>query len=220
MNPNDIRTLLHFDPLAAAEDMTGQSYKDDSDTSALGFAIHLQHAKVKQAALESTGDTYFRMDYAQATAVYERLGFVKVATFPFIGSDDKSDELSLWWHADGLLLKAETYRTTGLNASTVFYNFRLREPRHPEAWSRLSSHGPIDGSDARTGSHDAREGLAANLAGLREVADLMPAWEEQPFLWLLTYMDTKDDDYDYKAITAERVAALPADVRAAVGDAR
>ena len=36
-------------------------------------------------------------------------------------------------------------------------------------------------------------------------------------MWLLTYMDTEVDGYDYAAINARRIADLPADVRAAIG---
>jgi hypothetical protein len=35
-------------------------------------------------------------------------------------------------------------------------------------------------------------------------------------MWLLHYMDTKVKGYDYKAITADRIAMLPEDVRTAI----
>ena len=219
---DNIRELLSVDPLAEAERITGQSYKEDEGTSALGFLMHLEHSKRKEAALKAAADTHFSMTYADACGVYSRLGFEKVGTFPFVGqawSDGEQppqEELSVWWHADGLLLTAESHGGDRVNVSKVYYNVRPHEPRPDGFWSRLSSHGPIEGSTARAGDHDAREGLAANLAGLREVGDFLPEWEARPFLWLLTYMDTKVEGYDYKAINEARIAGLPDHVRNAI----
>jgi len=211
---DQIRDLLRYDPLDAAERLTGNSYKDDEGTSALGFLMHLDHSERKEAALKAAGDTHFSMPYAEACDVYERLGFEKVGTFPFEAEDGTPEEFSVWWHSDGLLLTAETYRTTGLNISKVRYNVRLNVPRS-EAWDRLSSCSTTE-SGVTVGDHDAREGLAAKLQGLREVGEFLPVWEEQPFMWLLNYMDTKTDGYDHKAITESRIAALPQHVQTAI----
>ena len=38
-------------------------------------------------------------------------------------------------------------------------------------------------------------------------------WKERPWLWLLNYMDSKEEGYDYNAINEQRIAALPTGVR-------
>ena len=211
-----LRDLLAFDPLSTAERVTGESYKADEGTMALGFSLAIDHNQRKAKALAASGDTHFSQTLAEAEKVYAAAGFAKVASWPFEGSDGVAEELAAWWHPDGLLLTVESYMGTRVNTASLRYNVRLHEPHHPEAWSRLSSHGPIDGSTARAGSHDVREGLIVAIEGLREVGAFLPVWVRQPFMWLLTYMDTKVEGYDYAAISTRRIADLPADVRAAI----
>lgn len=67
-----------------------------------------------------------------------------------------------------------------------------------------------------SGDHDAREAIRHNMERLEEFGKFVTPWTRQPFLYLLHYMDTKQDGYDYKAITAERIKMLPADVQSAI----
>lgn len=214
-----ISELLRFDPLAAAEGVTGKSYKEDQGTMAIGFAMHLQHNERKRAALEAARDTHFSMPYAEACAVYERLGFEKVLTVPFEGRY-VPEEMTLWWSPEGLLLRSETFsfdgeRERGLNSSTVYYNLAIEN--REGLWSVTSS-GSMREGGIWVGDHDAREGLAAKLDGLRSVGSFLPKWRARPWLWLLTYVDTDDKGYDHGAINEERIAALPQYVRDAIGD--
>jgi hypothetical protein len=66
------------------------------------------------------------------------------------------------------------------------------------------------------GTHDVREAIRHKLALLRQHGQFVCPWVKQPFLWLLHYMDTKVEGYDYKAIADARIAMLPRHVRATI----
>ena len=157
----------------------------------------------------------------------------------------------------GILARMETYArgttnnsagsTEGsVNGLNFYYNWRPKssDSEDPDHSGGGSSHGVIDPaplfkeeateynpeghSYAQIGSFDGREGAFTQLAHMEQNGQFITPWLEQPFLWLLTYMDTKDKEtgnslpsygsgtYDHKAINAERLALLPAEVRKAV----
>jgi len=64
-----------------------------------------------------------------------------------------------------------------------------------------------------SGDHDCREALKFNINNLIENGTFIKKWKNQPFLWLLHYMDHKEDGYDHEAITKERISRLPEDVQ-------
>jgi len=210
-----LRDLLAFDPLSTAERVTGKSYKADEGTMALGFSLAIDHNQRKSNALAASGDTHFSQTLAEAEKVYAAAGFAKVASWPFEGSGGIAEELAAWWHPDGLLLTVESYMGTRVNSAKVRYNVSSPEPRPADFFRRTSS-GSLTADDVWAGDHDVREGLIVAIEGLREVGAFLPVWVRQPFMWLLTYMDTKVEGYDYAAISTRRIADLPADVRAAI----
>ena len=55
-----------------------------------------------------------------------------------------------------------------------------------------------------------------NLGRLAKHGTFVSPWVERPFLWLLNYMDTKTEGYDYKAINEARIAKLPEHVRTCI----
>jgi hypothetical protein len=219
---DEIADLLRVDPLAEAERATGRSYKEDEATSELGFLLHLGHVERKKAALKAAGDSYFSMDLADTLGLYAGLGVLEVLVDEFegapwaIGEVGPPETYRILWHPDGLLATVESYETTGRNSTKVYYNLRVVD--REGLWGRTSS-GRLVG-DVWAGDHDGREGIANNLAGLREVGDFLPVWAERPFLWLVNYSESKVGGYDYKAITAERISRLPAGVRDSIGIAR
>lgn len=66
------------------------------------------------------------------------------------------------------------------------------------------------------GDHDCREALKMNVTNLIHNGVFLAKWKKSPFLWLLHYMDTKTEGYDYEKINAERIAMLPEYVRNAI----
>lgn len=211
MSADDIAALLAFDPLGQAERLTGESYKDDGATMSLGFAMHMEHNRRKADALQAARDSHFAMNLAETLALYAEMGFAEVLCDEFAGTD-VTETFHILWHPEGLLATVESYGGVRRNCSKVYYNIAMRSTG--DMWSRTSS-GRLMPGDVWVGDHDAREGIRTNLDRLREVGDFLPAWVERPFLWFVTYAETKRD-YDYAAINAERISRLPAHVIAAI----
>ena len=216
-----IADLLSYDALSEAERITGQSYKDDDSTMRLGFGLHMMHAQDKEAALRRAADSYFRMDLADTLALYADIGFTEVLCDEFAGStygDEPAptETFRILWHPDGVLVTVESYNATDRNSTKAYYNLAVTD--RSDLWSRTSS-GRLTDGDVWIGDHDAREGIRTNLARLAEVGKFLPTWVEAPFLWFVTYAETKDDGYDYAAINAERISRLPQHVRDAIGGA-
>ena len=148
----------------------------------------------------------------------------------------------------GILAKLETYgrghyssyrkhSEGSINHLDFYFNWR-RKTAESNGFHFGSEHGVIDPnplfkvkpskynpeghSYATVGNFDGREAAFSKLAHAEEHGEFVTPWLEQPFLWLLTYADTKDPQtaeackYDYKAISQARLAKLPPEVRAAV----
>ncbi|MFA5387337.1 MAG: hypothetical protein WC322_02985 [Candidatus Paceibacterota bacterium] len=212
------RELLTFDPLAVAEKLTGQSYKEDDPTMNLGMGIAIMHNQRKGAILEAAGDTHYSMKFADALRVFQSMGFRVVLQEPFEGIDFKGlpngykETFIILWHPQGLLATLESYWGDGLNSSKVWYNILFKEGVNQ--WP-LTSSGHMN-NHVWVGDHDGREGIKFNVEQLAENGDFLQTWVERPFLWLLTYADTKVEGYDYNALNAARIAKLPPEVQAAI----
>ncbi len=166
-------------------------------------------------------DTYYRSNFQDAVAVYKDLGFEvihrRTFTDPVWGEGaPKEEQYLILWHSDGILATAESYgggRT--VNTTKVYYNVEFT----PDAdyWGRTSSGRFYDPDRGLwIGHHDTRLGLREVLDGLRSVGTFQPKWVERPFLWLLTYMDSREEDYDYDAINERVISELPEHVRNAI----
>lgn len=225
--PNEaVAAALRYDPLAEAEKLTGQSYKESEGTSMLGFAMRLEHAKNKRALLEFTGDTYFGIPWTDFKAMLPKLGFKILFVEPFLDERGKPEEaICAWNETYGALLWTGTFRLSdktdpkyppGINGGQVYFCWRHNEGDD----YRLdgASHGPIS-KDFKTRhvSYDIREGLKHHLNECAKHGQFVKPWPAIPFLWLLTYMDTKDKDYDYKAINKRRLDKLPDEVKRVIG---
>jgi hypothetical protein len=144
---------------------------------------------------------------------------------PFVGSgygETRNETLQVWWYAEkGILLCFDTYGGDSVNGGKFYYNIKLPEsPRVP--WSVTSSGGSREdpvGGYIWVGDHDCREGVRFHIDQLAEHGKFVTPWIEQPFLWLLHYMDTKDKKpgcINYKEVNRQRIAMLPQDVQDAI----
>lgn len=212
MNHAAIEQALSYDALSEAGRITGNSYKEDDATVWLGMALMQEQRKVKNELLSANRDTNsWGQTLAEWMAVVEDMGFRLILTDDIPGTGDK---FRIWWR-DGVLLKADSYSgDTTVNIGSAHFNYH--GPRN--AMHRCSSSWACDkdGVAVWDGSRDAREGLRFALDRMADAGTFLPKWEKQGFLWLLHYKDTKDKDYDYTAITAERIARLPVDVQDAI----
>lgn len=212
MRAEQIEEALNFDALSHAEKLTGRSYKSDHDTEQLGLGLHLAHGERKRDLLRSAGDTYWAQPMLEWIGVVEALGFELVHVEPI---PTTQDVFRIWWRDDGLLLKADSYwGDKSVNSANVHFNYC--GPRGAMHQCSNGFAGEVAGEAVWRGNRDAREGLRFALDRMQSQGRFVNPWLEQGFLWLLHYMDTKQEDYDYRAITAARLAKLPERVRAAI----
>lgn len=208
---DDVAAALRFDPLAAAERVTGASYKDDPDTASLGMGLAMLHNESKAALLRRTADSYLMMPFAEQMELFADLGFDEVYRENFEG-DSTTETFAILWHPDGLLATCESYGGTGRNTAKVYYHYRHESGGAPR-WE-LNSSGGMRG-DIWVGDHDACQGIRHNLDAMRAEGKFVAPWVERPWLWLLNYSETKGD-YDSAAINAAKIAALPEHVRTSI----
>lgn len=204
---------LRFDPLAAAELVTGESYRSSDNTIRLGMVIAQDHGKEKSGLLALNQDTD---DSAQTYKEWERvafdIGFEKVLELPIA---ETGDFFRVYW-ADGLLLVTDSYwKDKSVNSAKCYFNFRATSEDAYKARSGCS-HGGVPEGETMDASYDSRQGLRLKLAQLRECGEIPAKWVRRPFMWLLHYMDTKTEGYDYEVITESRIAMLPEHVRSAI----
>lgn len=215
--PEDIDALLKFDPLAEAEKVTGRSYKDDEGTMWLGMGLLAASGDAKAAALSHAGDTHMRISYQDAVSVFTGLGFEPVLTEEFNGGYEghERETYQILWHPDGILATLESYGE-GLNSGQVLYNWLAPDE---EAYGRNVSSGRGI-QDPRgwilVGHHDAREGVKRTIQRMRSKGRFLSTWRERPFLWLLNYVEGRDQSGAYRELTEARIAALPTYVREAI----
>lgn len=212
--PSAVEAALNFDPLSEAERITGTSYKDDDDTTLLGMALMWSQREKKNRLLAEARDTNsWNQTLAEWTAVIEDMGFRLLCCEPIPGTGDKH---RIWWHDDGILLHADSYGDDAVvNGATALFNYC--GPRSAMHSCSSGFAGELDGQDVWDASRDAREGFRFAVDRMRQQGRFVKPWLRWNFRWLLHYGDTKAKDYDYHAITAARLAQLPADVLAATG---
>lgn len=204
-----IKEHLEFDALHVAGQMTGKSYKDDADTENLGIALLITANRNREQALRKSGDTYMGMAFAEFLAVAHAEGFVTLSQEPIQGADCLDSMALLWKASEGLLLCAESYwGGSSTNSAKIYFNLETKK------WPARASGSVRDG--AFIGHFDGREGLRYTLAQMRTQGRFLSQWRRRPFLWLLSYMDSKQEGYDYRSITEQRIASLPEEVRRAI----
>lgn len=233
--PNDttrIDQLLRFDPYAAGEQLARLDGRGLQDQQATGFALHIAHTHLKHKALMDSGDTALSTTVRRYREIITELGFELVLTVPFtvvgIGSPTRSEAMYVYAHRDGMLLKFDTFthrngrqQVPHVNGGNLYFCWQSSVPnRAPHRSSGRFNSLPTADALAETdlywvGYLDCREAIRHKVNGLLADGKLFPKWPEgnDQFLWLLHYGDTKDPDYDHKAITSQRVTVLPQWVR-------
>lgn len=215
----ELEKILKYDPLAEAEKDTGASYKESQFTMNIGLFNHLEHVQKKEEALFEADDTVLSNDLDRYLRIVQDIGFEKVLELPFAGHSSGGDRIYderifIFWR-DGILLVFETYMEDGVNGGHFYYNWAPHNFK--EAFHYTSSGSYVhDDPWIWAGDHDCREALRFHIRRLEENGTILPVWKGRPFLWLLNYMDTKDDNYDHDQINRERIAMLPKDIQKAI----
>lgn len=209
---NTTREMLDFDGLAQAEQITGQSYKDDKETEGLGMLLHIMGSQVKANHLQSIGDSYFNMPWDESKALFESAGFEIILLEEFEGTDRGSGsprEEFLIAQRGGAILVAESFSTTRRNKASIYFNAKLKDPKDEYYFPRCSGTSVYIGEfpdhrgfapkdmtleefnaeSVRIGDFDAREGMLSRLADIEEHAEIILPWIECPFMSLVNYAE-------------------------------
>lgn len=218
----DMDKILHFDPLHEAEQITGKDYGSDKDTASLGFLLHLDHAERKRKALDGAGDTHFRTTFEQFYLLAVNNDFVEVYREHFndVGeswSTGREETYLIMWR-DGVLLTLESYGES-VNSAKIYYNLEIDnsgdEFYRPDGSGKFHWDSYEEGRHIYIGDIDVREGFLHHLNTLRAHGTFLVPWIESPFLWFVTYADSRGK-YDYKALNKKRINQFPDEVRDAI----
>lgn len=215
-----VQRALSQDPIADAERVCGASYADDPGVAGLGFLLHAKKAETVAHMLKSRGDVTFSMPLEEYIAIVEKNGFERVYCEEFPNNDGGKDALMVFFREPCQLLVFDTYRGQKVvNGGHVYYNW-LPNDRNDMYRMQLTSSGGFrdsgDGTMLWAGYHDCREAVLFKLGQLEKYGKLVSPWVARPFLWLLHWMDTKIEGYDYMAISNHRITKLPEHVRACI----
>lgn len=225
---NNTADLLAYDPFSAAEQMTGCEYKDDEETAALGMLLTMAHGEQKKAHLMELDDTVLSNDLDRYVRIITEMGFEQVLRLPFDGKlfDEapRHEHYFIFAHRQhGLLLAFDTFDSDRVNGGKVYYCWRSKPDLDCASRYGLTSSGHYVNYDSPdkywVGDHDCREALRYKMQRLEDHGTFLSPWpsDNNQFLWLLHYMDSKQEGYDYEAINKERIAMLPQWVQEMIG---
>ena len=202
------RELLHFDALGQAEKISGKSYKEDKYTGILGMLLMMDNREDKNKLLDLNDDTKLSNDLDNYLRIVKDEGFEIIYKEDFLSNHNDKESLFIMWNdKEGILLCFDTYNTKQLNGGHIFYNWKPDLSK--KNWYSFISSGKLNKDYIYIGSHDCREAIRLILSDLRENGTFIKPWVEQPFLWILHFMDSKKRDCDYKEINAKRINKFP-----------
>lgn len=204
---NALERELAYDPVDVAEKMS--DFLGYGRNSELILALASLHNARKGEILAKLDDTGYRTDLNNYQRILVEEGFEKVLELDFIGQPYQyAEKYFIYWNPEGTLICFDTYDSNIVNSAKLYYQVRRKKN------FRQSSGGYTNG--VWCGDHDARESLRYTLNMLRTESEILPVWQYDNFMWLLHYMDTKTENYDYEAINRERLAMLPEHVQTAI----
>ncbi len=224
-----LKESLNTDGLAEAEQITGKTYKESAETSALGFLLHRKNLDKKNKLLELLQDTGFTNELSDYLSILEKEGFKEIYSADFVcpGHDLNEKHFIFFNYEFGILLNFDTYDSSRVNGGHFYYNWKPKERLN---WRDINCtksggfHSITEDKNSKNlqdfiwaGDHDCREALRFNIRQLKEQGNFVTPWKFKPFLWLLNYADSRIKDYNYEKINSERIAAFPPKVRELMG---
>lgn len=215
------KDILNFDPVATAEALIGKRHEEwDVETdgmSALMLAIVTNQAKEEH--LKSIGDTHSGITWIDFIEIAKAYGFKSGYCQKFTGTgwsrkDVEEEEIIFFHEEKGLILHAESYDGKSVNSARVYGEVKIGDKLEKNQWEALNgcSHGG-NGNGTMSFDVDVREGFRFHLDALSEAFEFSKNWTKVPFLFLLNYMDTRDENYNYKKINKQKIDACTPEVR-------
>lgn len=212
----DLREILDFDPLSAAESLTDKSYKTDETTEMIGFYLHLAHNQKKNEILKAAKDSTLNNNLIDYLAIIYDIGFELAGEWKFSNRDGTVEETQyLFAHRElGIILNFDTYGANHVNSGSFFYCWK---PNDPKDAYLVTSSGCFESESLKnwrndpnftedfpsdiywSGNHDCREAIRYNINQLRENGTFLPKWpvasqgKRMSGLYLMNYMDWEDE---------------------------
>ena len=116
----EVKSVLNFDPLNTASELTGVSYKESEFTESLGFALAVRSNKIKKNMLQDMGDTHRNMKFEDYVKIIENFGFEKVYEEQ-INKGEYSKIFRIYFEKErGILLKIDSYYDS-INSADFFF---------------------------------------------------------------------------------------------------
>lgn len=230
-----ITQLRDFDPLQTAADITGDQKLKDRETNLLGLGLaHLKHEQLN-SELKKAKDVYRDMPFTEVLALLEEDKWEKLLDedIPFPENDPEfveycknvQDKFMIFWK-NGILLTLDTYWGQR-NLNTMKIYFELKAHGYPRLFcANGGSYCVATRIDENTAIWEISSGVDQGgfrvyLKQIQELGTICETWYKNPkhdrFIWLLSHGDTKDPNYDYKAINQNRLDKLPDHVVRAMG---
>ena len=135
-----ILQLGKIDPLHEAELLTGKSYKEDDQTSWLGFALQMEKSKQLEQLLKSIGDTTFSNKLSDYLRIVTAFGFEIIYQNAFVCEGRNEQHFILWHKGLSILLNFDTFSwgsgELNVNSGNFYYNW---SPHKGERYGLTSS---------------------------------------------------------------------------------
>lgn len=212
------KKLLEFDPIAAIEDTVGKCHENwNTAEETAAIILNMMYSEGKTTHLKGIGDTHCGITWSKFIDIAKNYGFECGYSQKFAGtgySDHVEEEEIIFYHKEkGLILHAESFDAKSINSAKVYGEVKTTDKLTSSQLSALNGCS-FGGNPNNTISFDVdvREGFVYHLEALSEAFEFSQRWSTVPFLWFLNYMDTEKPNYDYKKITAEKIAASSPEV--------
>lgn len=241
----EYEALRNTDPFREAELITGKSYKECTETEAIGVLLHIQTQAIKKQLLESMNDTHHGINPQTFRDLLCARGFSCV--FCEYYPESNHTYLEVWWQSEkNILLHFTTFRfeptsEERLNGGTFHYVRKFatdNEGKFPKDF--YSESGGCDDPNGETlrfqdlwinkelyhsGWSDCREGMFHKIELLEKEASWVKPWPKlKPgnMLYICHYSKYKDmgwpETSDILTSETERVLfQLPKEVQDAIG---
>ena len=224
-------SVFDFDPLHAAEKVTGEDYHDSKETTGLGMLFHISHTARKRDLRKSMNDTFMGISVGEYIMRAEELGFetIYIEEFMSHSSGKMEKQYIMWQPVLGILLNFDTWSGC-INGGHFYYNYifdykdAFKKGINPTSSGRFNT--DQYGKLIWCGDHDCREGLKYEIIKMAIIGEFLPNWFERPWIWLLNHNDVHsvelaDKHYPgkselYQHINDKKVAALPLHVQMAI----
>lgn len=134
----------------------------------------------------------------------------------FIGNarEGVEEEEIIFFHEEkGLILHAESYDRTCVNSAMVYGEVKITGEELTDKQMYVLYRPCVNENKTCSFSVQVVSGFCYHLDAISEACELSKTWSTDHFLWFLNYMDVKVENYDYKKINQQKIAACTPEVQ-------